>query len=458
MQKIIITIVCAFTLIGCGVSKHCKEPQIELPEQIVKDLPQDSTCIADISWKEIIKDSLLIDIINKTLEYNKDILVAEARIREFERLHKIKRADLVPSIDVNAYADRETLNYNGAGKDTDIEVGAKLSFSWEIDLFGRLRWSNKEAKANYLKTIEAKQALQVCLIAEVASSYFELVGLDRELLIVQNTLDTRKENVEQAKIRFKGGLTSEIPYQQAQVEYAKTAAMIPNLHKKIKEKENEISFLCGSMPTDIKRSNIHSIIMPDIALQIGIPSELIKRRPDIREAEQALQAAMANAGYKWAERFPKFVFGFDVGFENDGFRNFIKSPITYLIGELTAPLFNMGKQKARYEAALEAYDIKRLEYEKRVILAFREVNDAVNSYTAAVENCHLMESLKHSSDKYVKLAQVQHINGHINYLDVLDAQRSYFNAEINHSNAIRDQFLALIDLYKSLGGGVINNQ
>ena len=122
MQKIIITIVCAFTLIGCGVSKHCKEPQIELPEQIVKDLPQDSTCIADISWKEIIKDTLLIELINKTLEYNKDILVAEARIREFERLHKVKRADLVPSIDVNAYADRETLNYNGAGKDTDIEV------------------------------------------------------------------------------------------------------------------------------------------------------------------------------------------------------------------------------------------------------------------------------------------------------------------------------------------------
>lgn len=453
MQRLIIFIVLTISVAGCGVKKHCKEPQVELPEQIVKDIPQDSLSIADYEWRSIIKDTFLIDIIDKTLEYNKDILAAEARIREFEQLHRVARADLSPSVTANAYADRESLNYNGDGKDTDVEVGAKLSFSWEADLFGRLRWGNKEAKANYLKTIEAKRAIQMSLIAQVASSYFELVGLDRELLIVQNTLKTREENVNQAKIRFKGGLTSEIPYQQAQVEFAKTAALIPDLLMKIKEKENEISFLCGSMPSDIERSLIHSIFMPEDILHVGIPSDLVKRRPDIREAEYALKAAMADAGQKWAERFPKFVFRFDAGFENDGFANFIKSPMNYLIGSLAAPVFGFGKQRARYKAALEAYEVKRFEYEERVILAFREVNDAVNAYTAAVENTHLMEGLKDASNKYVKLAQVQHINGHINYLDVLDAQRSYFNAEIDHSNAIKDQFLALIDLYKALGGG-----
>ncbi len=453
MQRIILLLFLVTYIAGCGVRKHCKEPQIQLPEQIVKNLPQDSFCIADLDWLRVIKDTNLIKIIDKTLEYNKDLLAAEARVREFERLHKVTRADLIPKINAKGYADREVLKYNGDKKTTDIEIGTKLTFSWEVDLFGRLRWANKEAKSNYLKTIEGKHALQTTLVAQVASSYFELVGLDRELSIVQNTLDTRKENVEQAKIRFKGGLTSEIPYQQAQVEYAKTAALIPDLYKNIKEKENEISFLCGSLPAEIKRSNIHEIYMPEDVLHIGIPSELIKRRPDIREAMHALQAAMANAGYKWAERFPKFVIGADIGFENNGFKQFIKSPITYLIGELTAPVFNFGKQKARYEASLETYEIKRYEYEEKVLLAFREVNDAVNAYIAAVENSHLMESLKKSSDKYVKLAQVQHINGHINYLDVLDAQRSYFNAEIDHSNAIRDQFIALIDLFKSLGGG-----
>jgi len=291
------------------------------------------------------------------------------------------------------------------------------------------------------------------LIADVATAYFQLMALDNELEIIKRTLETRQEDLNKARLRFEGGMTSEIPYQQAQVEFASTAVLIPDLKRKIEIKENEISLLTGEMPTNIQRSNIHQYKLAIDTLKIGLPSDLIKRRPDISSAEQSLKAKLAKAGYAWAERFPRFVINLEGGFEHSDFNGFFTAPLTYAIGELTAPLFAFGKRKAKYDAAIKAYDAERFQYEKKVLQAFNEVNNAVTSYSSANKQAELMENLKNSAKKYLDLAQVQHINGQINYIDVLDAQRSYLNAEIDLSYAIRDKYIALIELYKSLGGG-----
>lgn len=452
MQKIIILIIAVLSLSSCAVSK-CAEPEVKVPEQLIADMAQDSLCIADLSWMEVIGDTLLVDLINRALEYNKDLLVASARVREYERLHRVQRSDQFPSLGFDAYVDRETNHKSGSNYVEDVEVAAKVSLSWEVDFFGRLRWANREALAQYLQTVEAQRAVQMTLIADVATAYFELLALDKEMEIVESTIAIREENVHQAKLRFEGGLISEIPYQQTQVELARTASMLPDLRMKIKMKENELSMLTGSLPSVIVRSDISSDIISKEGLHVGIPSDVLKRRPDIRGAEYALQGAMANVGYNWADRFPKFVIGLDGGFENNGFSGFFKAPLTYMIGELTSPIFSFGKNRAKYQAALEAYDAERFRYEEKVLQAFREVDDAIAIYIAAKENTALMETLKASSHKYVELARFQYLNGQVNYLDVLDAQRSYFNAEIDHSNAIRDQYLALIEMYKALGGG-----
>ena len=453
MRKLILAIICLTTLAGCSVSKVCREPQIELPEYLIADMTQDSTCIADLTWMELFADTFLIDLIDQALSYNKDLLTASARICQYEHLHRIARADHFPSIDLKAHAEREATHPHGSDFSEKIEASAQLALAWEVDFFGRIHWADKRAMAAYLQTIEARRALQMTLVSQVATSYYELIALDRELEIVKRTLVTRNENLTQAKLRFEGGLTSEIPYQQAQVEYAKTAAMVPDLEKKIKLKENEISLLTGRLPSSINRSLKKDITIPQDMLHVGLPSDIIKRRPDVREAQEQLKEAMAQVGHDWADRFPRFVINLSGGFENNDFAHLFTSPITYMVGELAAPIFAFGKRKAKYEAAIDAYEATRFQYEERVLQAFKEVNDAITSYNSAEENTRLMNDLKTSARKYVELARFQYLNGQINYMDVLDAQRTYFNAEINQSNAIRDQLLALINMYKALGGG-----
>lgn len=453
MQRIILyTIAVLLLLPACSVERKAAHPQLNIPDRLVADLQHDSICIADLSWMELLGDTVLSSLIEKTLQYNKDINIASARILEYEKRHRMARSSQFPAIGIESYSEREATNYNGNSPTDDIELSATVALAWEIDFFGRLRWAKREASYNYLQTIEVRRALQMSLIAEVATAYFELVALDKELMIVENTLSTRRENVHQAKLRFEGGLTSEIPYQQARVELARTASMVPDLKLKIRMKENEISFLSGCYPSHIERASTQPSIKENI-LHIGLPSDLVRRRPDIQEAEMAYYAAMANAGIQWANRFPRFTINLETGFENTSYNGFFSSPFTYMIGNLAAPVFAFGKRKAQYEASLAACQAKCYAYEERVLQAFREVSDAVEAYIAAVENTKLMDHLKTSSQKYVDLALFQHVNGHINYLDVLDAQRSYFNAEIEHSNAIRDQYLALIKLYKALGGG-----
>ena len=333
MKKLLYITITILLITSCSISKRCAEPTIELPEEIVAGIKSDSLCIADLKWYDIFADSCLVELIEMTIANNKDLLSATAKVEELEKLYRVAKSDYFPSLDADAYVDHETNDKSNAEATADLEVSATLTRSWELDFFGRVRWNNRQALANYLKTVEGQRTLQMILGADVATAYFELIALDNELDIITRTLDTREEDLNKAKLRFEGGLTSEIPYRQAIVEYATTASLIPDLRRKIETKENEISLLTGQMPTNIKRTQIaryqNAMIMP----QLGIPSDLLKRRPDIRAGEQALKAAMAKAGYAWADRFPRFTIGLQGGLENNAFEGFLTSPFTYMIGE-----------------------------------------------------------------------------------------------------------------------------
>ncbi|HIZ85598.1 MAG TPA: TolC family protein [Candidatus Coprenecus stercoravium] len=439
---------------GCGAAvRKCVDPQIEIPQTIIPGEEADSLCLADLEWAEIFSDPLLKDLIGKTLEHNRDMLTASARVRELERLHRVARAEQFPSFRARANMEQENYQYTDADPVKDNEFGLKAAVSWEIDIFGRLRWANRAAMAEYLSSIESQRAMQMTLVAAVATAYFELTALDNELDIVLRTLDTRRESVRQAKLRFDGGLTTEIPYQQAQVEYASTASLVPDLQRDIALKEHEISLLAGEFPSTVERSllNTHDQF-PDL-MHVGVPSDLLQRRPDLMAAKQDLKAAMSEVGVAWAERFPRLEISLAAGVENNTFTHFFTGPFWYPIMSLTSPLFAFGKNRANYQASIEAYNQERYQYEQKILEVFKEVNDAVTSYRSAREKVTLMGNLKDASRKYVELALFQYQNGYISYIDVLDAQRSYFNSEIDYSNSVRDEFLAIIDLYKALGGG-----
>ena len=439
--------------VSCSPAKHCAAPQLDLPETFVASDQTDTLTWADVEWWKIYPDTTLHSLIKQALEYNKDMLAAAERLREMEYRYKIQRSQLWPSISASVYGENEYTNYSGKEPANDPVASVLGSFSWEIDLWGNLRWASREKLAEYFASVEAQRALKISLIAEVANAYFDLQALDNELLIVRRTLETRDEGVQKARIRLDGGLTSDIPYQQALVERATTAALVPELEREVAMKESELAFLTGSYPRHIERSRIPLELSYRKEIPVGVPSQLLTRRPDLRQAEQELRAAEAAVGVAQAERFPSFTITFDGGTETNTLANIIKAPYYYLLGNFVAPVFEFGKRRANFKAAIAEYNQARLNYEKDVLQAFKEVYDAVVSYNSAVENTSLKFDLQEASKQYVALANLQYINGAISYMDVLDAQRAYFSSQVELSNAIMQEYKVLVDLYKALGGG-----
>ncbi len=438
--------------VSCSPARHCAKPDLNMPESFnLTDC--DSTTIADMEWWSVYTDTLLQNLIRRTLEHNKDMLIASERVTEMKHLYRIGKSGLWPSVSAKAGGDHEWENYGGDNPTGSPEPTARLDFTWEIDLWGNLRWASRKGAAEYMASQEAQRAMRMTLVAEVATAYFELVALDNQLLIVKQTLETREEGVKQAKLRFEGGITSETSYQQAQVELATAASKIPELERQIAIKESQISLLAGGYPGKVERMKSKVSMISDAVLPVGLPSDLLLRRPDLRRAEARLRAAEAAVGVAQAERFPKLAINLAAGFENDEFSTFIKSPLFYAAGNVVAPIFSFGKRKAKFDAAVSAYNQEKLAYEKSVLTAFKEVHDAIVTYHSARENTILMRNLKEATGKYVDLAQLQYINGVIRYIDVLDAQRRDFTARIDLSNAISEESLAFVSLYKALGGG-----
>ena len=453
MKKYLLIIISALLLSSCKIGKKYTKPEFDMPNEFVT-YTQDSSCFADMKWWDIYADSNLRNLIDYTLENNKDMKIAVAKVKEMAAKKKINHADYFPQISANVYGQDEKLNYQGDfSKPHDIEYGLKANISWELDLWGNLRWNNDAAIAEYVSSIEGQRALMMSLVAEVAEIYFELIALDNELLIVKQTLSAREESVRLAKIRFEGGLTSETSYQQAKLEYAKKATLVPDLEKKIAMKENEILALSGSFPRRVTRTEtLTNLVLPD-TIPVGLPSQLLERRPDVRKAEQKLIAANAKVGVSYTNMFPKIALTSSLGFETDQFATLLSSPMFFISSNLLSPIFSFGKNKAKYKAQLAVYEQECYNYEKVVLSAFYDVMNALVEFDKIKEIYETRLLLEQSAKVTMDLAQLQYINGVIGYLDVLDAQRNYFDAQISLSNAYRDKQITMVKLYKAVGGG-----
>ncbi|MCH5230679.1 MAG: TolC family protein [Muribaculaceae bacterium] len=453
MKNLIYIIFLAF-LCSCSAVKKLTKPELQMPETGTMGYSLDSLTIADLGWWEFYGDGYLRDIIDRVLSENKRLLMAAERVEQARYLYNVEKANLLPELAFRLPWNHETNHYYKELDLIDPEIGVKATINWEVDLFGSLRWNKKKALANYQGTLEDERAMRMLLVAETATAYFRLVALDNELSIVKSTMETREEGVRLAKLRFTGGITSETVYQQAQVQYATAAALIPNLEYNIKVAENQILLLMGALPNEeVKRASILKDNTLPLRIPMGIPSTLLERRPDIRSSEEKLKAAVANVGYTYAKRFPSLNIELTGGLEDNDFKNLFKSPFTYVAENFVAPLFDFGKRKNRYKAAVASYNESRLAYENKVLEAFNEVDNALTRYNSARMAVTKDTELLEAADKYQELTWKQYRGGTINYIDVLDAQRRYFEAQIARMNAIRDEHLALVQLYKALGGG-----
>ena len=438
---------------SCSAVRHCKAPEVDFPAAIAGGAAADSLAIADMEWWQFYGDSTLCNIIRHTLANNKDMLAAAARVERMRQLYRIGKADRLPSVSGTAYADHETNDYAGEEPSRDPEFGAKATVSWELDLWGNLRWAKDKSMAEFMGSIENQRALKMSLVAQVAQSYFELVALDNELSIVKKTVDARRESLHLARIRYEGGLTSETAFRQAQVELARTATLVPDLEKKITLKQNEIAFLAGEYPHDIKRTVLPEDVIHAASLPVGLPSSLLERRPDVRQAEQAVIAANAAVGIAYTNMFPKLTLTASHGSENEELSHLFKSPHYLLAGTILQPIFAMGKNRAMLKAKKAACEQAAYAYEKVVLNAFKDAYNAIAEYNKVKEIYETRLRLEQSSKITLDLAQLQYINGVIGYMDLLDAQRGYLDAQIGLSNAVRDKQITMVNLYKALGGG-----
>lgn len=383
----IILLLSMFALTSCKVGKSYVRPEMALPDSLAQQ--QDSMSIADEQWQAVYTDSTLRALIDRALEYNKDMLIAASRVKEMAAQKRISVANLLPQLTGKVEAEREVENYGGHSRDVGNTYEAKALLSWELDLWGNLRWKKVAAVAEYLQSVEAQRALRMTIVAEVAQAYYELVALDTELEIVRQTQKAREEGVRLARIRFEGGLTSETSYQQAQVELARTATLVPDLERRISLKENDISFLVGEFPTRIKRVNfLQELDVPE-SLPVGLPSDLLERRPDVRVAEQQLRAEHARVKVAYTNMFPRLALTGQFGLESDVLSNFLESPYSLLNGAVLAPLFGWGKNRAALNAQKASFEAEVHSYEKTVLNAFKEAKNAIVDFNKIkeVSNC-----------------------------------------------------------------------
>ncbi|MDE7350631.1 MAG: efflux transporter outer membrane subunit [Muribaculaceae bacterium] len=441
-------------LSACSGVKGLKEPYVHHYDDFSKIDYVDSLCLADLEWWKFYSDSTLCSLLERVVSNNRDLLKSQARIDQLRELYGISKTNLLPDIGFNVSAEHETVDYGGNGATTSPTYGVKIPISWEINLWGSQIWTRREAEAEYHATEEESRAIKMELIAETAEAYYTMMALENELMIVRRTMDTREESVRIAKLRYEGGLTSEMLYNQTLVEYSSAAAIVPQLEQKWYETRNKLTLLMGEVPHDIDHiGRLPQTFIGPEQLPAGMPSDLLKRRPDIRAAEQRLNAARAKVGITYADRFPSFRINLLPGLENDALANFLKSPYNDVVGSLAGPLIDFNRRKKKYKAAVAAYEEARLDYEDVVLKAFTEVNTILHTYYHVQESFYRTKDLRDASAEYMQLAQLQFRAGMINYIDVLDAQRSYFDAQIAFSNAVRDQYTALVNIYKALGGG-----
>jgi multidrug efflux system outer membrane protein len=457
--KRLLTATLCLTLQACMVGPDYERPQVESSESWHVDLDHqsgDPASLADQAWIDIFRDEQLRAVVEKALAENKQMLIAIERIEEARALHRINRAALFPTIDLELNSEREE---ESDLTNTDAETADEFFFgptiSWELDLWGGNRRASRSAYARYLASEYGAQAVRLSLIAQVCQSYFELQGINARLDTNYDTLASRERSLVIADKRFKGGLTSKLEVKQAEVELATSRAFIPRTEQAQLAVENQLAVLVGQSPRHFTLATTLEEQHIPLKVTAGLPSSLLQRRPDIMQAEQELIAASEAVGVATARLFPNITLTGGLGYESDDFNDLLDDDGEFWIARLdiAMPLFNAGARRAQLSATESRFNQSRLAYELSVIEALREVSDSLNKFYKAGESLQAELALEEASRGYLELATKRHRNGVLAYLDVLDAQRQLFDAQIAESVAREGQLVAMVGLYKALGGG-----
>jgi len=454
MRKPLSAALLALLLGGCMMGPDYFRPAVETPpawrltEQNAKDL-------ANTAWWEQFGDPVLNDLMATALRENKDLMIAAARIEEFAGNYGIVRSGLFPQVGAGYEASRQRNTLPGdVNSSTYNAYQVALSASWEIDIWGRIRRQTEAARAQLLASEEGRRGVILSLVGSVAGSYINLRSLDRQLEIARETAKSRGESYEIFKLRFSGGVISLLELSQNKSQYDEALASIPPLEKAIVQQENGLSVLLGRNPGPIVRGKtIDQLALP--AIPAGLPSDLLERRPDLRRAEQNLVAANALIGAAKAAYFPRISLTGLFGFASLDLGNLFDSAskVWQYAAPISMPIFTAGGLAGQLQAAEATQQQALFGYQKAIQEAFREVNDELVSQDRTGAQLKAQKEQVQSLTQYSEIARLRYDNGYTSYIEVLDAERSLFNAQLQYTQTQQAQFQAMTNLYKAMGGG-----
>jgi len=458
MKRFIIVLI-GLVLTGCAVGPDYKRPLIDTPSAWrVED--REARDLANTTWWGQFNDPVLNELIQSALRENYDLKIATARVEEYAGRYLVGRSGLFPQIGAVGGGGQQRVTEHGptplssTTRNPSTMYEAAFTGSWEIDIWGRLRRLTEAARADLLSTEEGRRAVILTLVSAIANSYVRLRDLDKELEIAQNTARSRAESYRLFKLRFEGGIVSLVELSQVKSEYELALARIPLIQKDIAFQENAVSILLGRNPGPIPRGKtIDELTLP--AVPAGLPSELLEQRPDIRQAEQDLIAANARIGAAKALYFPTISLTGAFGWASTDLSNLFSGPSQAWnwAGSFTAPIFTGGAITGNYQATQAVEQQVLFRYRQSIQNAFREVDDALADQKLTREQLEAQKRQVDALKDYARVARLRYDEGYTSYLEVLDAERSLFNAELEYTQSQGVLFQALVNLYKAVGGG-----
>jgi len=454
----LVALLAAVSVAGCAVGPNYHRPEVKPVAQFRAQVgPSEASSVADLPWWQVFNDKALQGLITEALLNNYDLQVTVARIDQAREQVTIVRADLFPQVGYQAIAAREKgFNPLYAAKQniTYNTFGVAANAAWELDVWGRIRRSTEAAQANLYAQEDVHRGVMLTLASEVASSYFFLIELDRELAIAQESATVFKQTLDLFTQRFEGGKDTKLAVTRAQAAYQSSEAAIAALNRAIVQTEDSLCVLLGIYPRPIARGKrLEEETMP--ATPVGETTAVLERRPDILQAEQVMIGANAQIGVAVANYFP--VIGLSALFGGQGQHpeDIVKSAFSvWNIGAgLSGPIFQGGRLNATYHAQQAYWDETIAEYKKTIVTAFQETSDAlIAQQTLVAERAALQEQVKALRES-VDLALQRYGGGKASYFEVLDAEQQLFPSENALAQTQRDQLLAVVNLYKALGGG-----
>jgi len=453
-------------LAGCAVGPKYSRPIVQ-PPSVFRGTADpvaasDPSSLADLKWFEVFKDEQLQELIRTALVNNYDLRHAVARVDAARANLGITRSEQFPN--VTAGFDMTTLRNSGSGQfalpggsSRERTFGTVLLnlLSFEVDIWGRLRRATEAARADLLATEENRKAVTTTLVGDVATAYFNLLELDKELEIASETLATRQESLRLIQARQQGGVATMLDVRQAEQLVYGAAQTIPDIERLIERTENQINLLLGKDPGSVTRGRSLTEQEQPPSAPPGLPSSLLERRPDIRAAEQNLVAATASIGVAKAAYFPQISLTGFLGGQSSQLSNLFSGAggAWNFAPQVTLPIFNAGRVKSGVRFTEAQRQLASTQYQQAIRTGFREVSDALVEYRKVKEIRAQQEALVTTLEDRSRLAYLRYRGGVDTQLNALDADRDLFNAELSLAQTRRNELLALVLLYKALGGG-----